>query len=53
MKHAKRMLSLLLTLLLLVNLISAAFAADSVGTPPVPEPVETLEQETEIGRAHV
>ncbi len=45
MKHAKRMLSLLLTLLLLVNLIPAAIAADSGSDPPALEPAQAGEQE--------
>ena len=45
MKHAKRMLSLLLTLLLLVNLIPATFAADSGSDPPALEAVQVGEQE--------
>lgn len=47
MKHAKRMLSLLLTLLLLVNLIPAAFAADSGSDPPTSELLETAGQEAD------
>ena len=51
LKHAKRMLSLLLTLLLLVNLIPVAFAESGGNDPPAFDPAQAEEQEA--GEANV